>query len=83
MASYQARKRDPLLDSNTQAMVEKRSKELLGIGLIIAGKPLNRDDDDDAPSVSSGGGHAAIPKAGKPRRGDEGEPDPGMEPQPN
>ena len=37
MASYQARKRDPLLDSNTQAVIEKRSKELLGIGLIMAG----------------------------------------------
>ena len=34
MASYQARKRDPLLDSNTQAAIEKRSKELLGFALI-------------------------------------------------
>ena len=49
---------------------------------IIAGEPLDRSDDDDAPSTTSGGGHSAIPKAGKPRRGD-GEADPGMEPQPN
>jgi S-DNA-T family DNA segregation ATPase FtsK/SpoIIIE len=37
MASYQARNRDPLLDSNTQAVIERRSKELLGFGLIIIG----------------------------------------------
>ncbi|MFQ1701129.1 DNA translocase FtsK 4TM domain-containing protein [Loktanella agnita] len=37
MASYQTRQRDPLLDSATQAMVEKRGKELLGLGLIIVG----------------------------------------------
>ncbi len=35
MASYQARQRDPLLDSNTQAMLERRGKELLGFGLLI------------------------------------------------
>jgi len=34
MASYQARQRDPLLDSTTQAILEQRGKELLGIGLI-------------------------------------------------
>ncbi len=37
MASYQARKRDPLLDSNTQAVIEKRGKELLGLALIVVG----------------------------------------------
>ena len=37
MASYQSRRRDPLLDSNTQAALEKRTKELLGLGLIFAG----------------------------------------------
>ncbi len=37
MASYQARKRDPLLDSDTQAVIEKRSKELLGFALIAVG----------------------------------------------
>ena len=36
MASYQARHRDPLLDSNMQAMLERRSKELLGFGLLVA-----------------------------------------------
>ncbi len=37
MASYQARQRDPLLDSNTQAILERRGKELLGFGLLVAG----------------------------------------------
>ncbi|MEF3048427.1 DNA translocase FtsK [Pseudotabrizicola sp. L79] len=34
MASIHARQRDPLLDQNTQAMLEKRGKELLGIALL-------------------------------------------------
>ena len=37
MASYQTRQRDPLLDSNMQAALEKRGKELLGIGLVVLG----------------------------------------------
>ena len=37
MASYQVRQRDPLLDSNTQAILEQRGKELLGLVLIVAG----------------------------------------------
>ncbi|GGE06701.1 DNA translocase FtsK [Gemmobacter megaterium] len=37
MASYHARQRDPLLDRTTQAMVEKRSKELLGLLLLALG----------------------------------------------
>ncbi|SEN15880.1 DNA translocase FtsK [Loktanella fryxellensis] len=37
MASYQTRHRDPLLDSETQAALERRSKELLGIALIVVG----------------------------------------------
>ncbi|MDP5360517.1 MAG: DNA translocase FtsK 4TM domain-containing protein, partial [Paracoccaceae bacterium] len=37
MASYQTRRRDPLLDSTTQAAIEKRTKELLGLGLIFVG----------------------------------------------
>ena len=34
MASYHARQRDPLLDRTTQAMVERRGKELLGLLLL-------------------------------------------------
>ena len=34
MASYHARQRDPLLDRTTQAMVERRGKELLGLALL-------------------------------------------------
>jgi S-DNA-T family DNA segregation ATPase FtsK/SpoIIIE len=37
MASYTTRQRDPLLDSNMQAAIEKRGKELLGIGLVVVG----------------------------------------------
>ncbi|MGI9369846.1 MAG: DNA translocase FtsK [Ruegeria sp.] len=37
MASYNARNRDPLLDSTTQAAIERRSKELIGIVLILLG----------------------------------------------
>ena len=36
MASYQVRQRDPLLDQNTQAMLERRGRELLGLALIAA-----------------------------------------------
>jgi DNA segregation ATPase FtsK/SpoIIIE, S-DNA-T family len=35
MASYQARQRDPLLDQGTQAMLERRGRELLGLALVI------------------------------------------------
>ncbi|MEM0923683.1 MAG: ATP-dependent zinc metalloprotease FtsH, partial [Pseudomonadota bacterium] len=45
---------------------------------VIAGEKLDRSEDDGVPPPATGtGGHAAVPKAGKPRRGD---PDPGMEP---
>ena len=35
MASYQVRQRDPLVDQNTAAMLERRGRELLGLGLIV------------------------------------------------
>ncbi|MGO4853945.1 DNA translocase FtsK 4TM domain-containing protein [Phaeovulum sp. W22_SRMD_FR3] len=37
MASYQVRQRDPLLDQNTQAVLERRGKELVGAGLVLVG----------------------------------------------
>ncbi|MCT4559189.1 MAG: DNA translocase FtsK 4TM domain-containing protein [Pelagimonas sp.] len=37
MASYQVRGRDPLLDANTALQLEKRGRELMGIGLIAVG----------------------------------------------
>ncbi|ALI55874.1 DNA translocase FtsK [Celeribacter marinus] len=37
MASYQARGRDPLFDRNTQAVLERRGKELIGILLLGVG----------------------------------------------
>ncbi len=35
MASYQVRQRDPLVDQNTAAMLERRGRELIGAGLIV------------------------------------------------
>jgi cell division protease FtsH len=51
---------------------------------VLAGEKLDRSDDDAAlpPQTPSDGGHAAIPKAGKPKRGDGGLEDGGPEPQP-
>ncbi|WP_456387502.1 DNA translocase FtsK [Profundibacter sp.] len=37
MASYSAKQRDPLLDSKLQAAIERRSKELIGIGMLVMG----------------------------------------------
>ena len=66
-----------------QALLEFETLDNDDLKKVIAGEPLERSDDlDTPPSPSGGSGHSAIPKAGKPRRGD-GEPDPGMEPQPN
>ena len=65
-----------------QALLEYETLTHDEIALVLEGKPLNRDDDDDVSITPSDGGHSAIPKAGKPRRSDP-DPDPGMEPQPN
>jgi len=35
--AYQTRQREPLLDSNMAEAIEKRGKELLGLGLIVLG----------------------------------------------
>ncbi|MCU0910676.1 MAG: DNA translocase FtsK [Rhodobacteraceae bacterium] len=37
MASYQAKRRDPLLDRKTQAVIERRGRELVGVGLATLG----------------------------------------------
>ena len=37
MASYQVRQRDPLLDQNTQAALERRGRELMGAVLVVIG----------------------------------------------
>ena len=37
MASFQARGRDPLFDTNTAATLEKRGRELIGLALIALG----------------------------------------------
>jgi DNA segregation ATPase FtsK/SpoIIIE, S-DNA-T family len=36
MASYQARQRDPLLDQGTQAVLERRGRELVGLVFLVA-----------------------------------------------
>jgi len=35
--AYQARQRDPIFDATTQAVIERRGKELVGVGLILLG----------------------------------------------
>jgi S-DNA-T family DNA segregation ATPase FtsK/SpoIIIE len=35
MASIHARQRDPLLDQNTQALLERRGRELLGLAMLV------------------------------------------------
>ena len=64
-----------------QGLLEYETLSGEEIAKVIAGEKIDRSDDDDVPPVSSEGSHAAVPKAGKPKRigfGGEG----GMEPQP-
>ena len=35
--AYQARQRDPIFDAATQAVIERRGKELVGVGLVLVG----------------------------------------------
>ncbi|MDA5092881.1 DNA translocase FtsK 4TM domain-containing protein [Aliiroseovarius sp. KMU-50] len=35
--AFQTKQRDPIFDSTTQAVIEKRGKELIGIGLMVLG----------------------------------------------
>ena len=37
MASYSAKQRDPFLDSKLQAVIERRSTELIGISMVVVG----------------------------------------------
>ena len=38
--AYQVRHRDPIFDASTQALIEQRGRELLGLLLMIAGVAL-------------------------------------------
>ena len=38
--AYQVRHRDPIFDADTQAMIEQRGRELLGVVLLLAGMAL-------------------------------------------
>ena len=55
-------------------------KVVIEIKDLINGKPPIRDVDES--ESSDGGTASAVPTTGKGKRGDEGESDPGMEPQP-
>ncbi len=35
--AFQARQRDPIFDAATQAVIERRGKELIGVGLVLLG----------------------------------------------
>ncbi|WP_421702068.1 DNA translocase FtsK 4TM domain-containing protein [Aliiroseovarius sp.] len=35
--AFQARQRDPIFDAATQAVIERRSKELIGVGMVLLG----------------------------------------------
>ena len=35
--AFQARQRDPIFDAATQAVIERRGKELIGVGMVLAG----------------------------------------------
>ncbi len=48
---------------------------------VIRGEKLDRSDDSGQPPATGESGHSAVPKAGKPKRGDLGG-EGGMEPQP-
>jgi cell division protease FtsH len=65
-----------------QALLEYETLDNDDLAKVIAGEPLDRSDDNDTPTSASGGGHSAIPKAGKSRGGDPEPDDPGLEPQP-
>ena len=66
-------KRDDL-DRIAQGLLEYETLTGNEITKVLNGEPLDRSDDDaDLPPQRPGeGGHAAIPKAGKPKRGDDG-----------
>ncbi|HUF57383.1 MAG TPA: AAA family ATPase, partial [Thermohalobaculum sp.] len=52
------------------------------IAKVIRGEKLDRSDDSGHPSTTGESGHSAVPKAGKPKRGDLGG-EGGLEPQPS
>ncbi|GMG83338.1 ATP-dependent zinc metalloprotease FtsH [Paralimibaculum aggregatum] len=64
-------KRDDL-ERLAQGLLEYETLTGDEIARVLAGEKLDRSDDSGVPPATSGGGHAAIPKAGKPKRGDDG-----------
>ena len=78
MASYQARQRDPLLDQNTQAMLERRGRELLGlalIGLASLSRLMLGSYSPDDPGWMVATDEPAAQRAGAVRRGGGLDPD--------
>ncbi|MGF1447160.1 MAG: ATP-dependent zinc metalloprotease FtsH [Pikeienuella sp.] len=74
-------KRDDL-ERLAQGLLEYETLTGDEITKVLKGEPLNRPDDTGLPPAPSSGGRAAIPKAGKPKRGDDGLADGGAAPQP-
>jgi len=72
-------KRDDL-DKLAEGLLEYETLTGDEITKVLAGEKLDRSDDSAAPPATGESGHAAIPKAGRPKRPDLGEG--GMEPQP-
>ena len=73
-------KRDDL-DKLAKGLLEYETLTGDEITKVLAGEKLDRSEEDAPPPAAGDSGHAAIPKAGRPKRpplGDEG----GMEPQP-
>ncbi len=73
-------KRDDL-ERLAQGLLEYETLTGDEIRKVLAGEKLDRSDDSGLPPAPSEGGRAAIPKAGKPKRGDDGL-EGGPEPQP-
>jgi len=70
------------LERLAQGLLEYETLTGDEINKVLAGEPLNRSDDNDTPPASGEkSGVATIPKAGKPKRGDDGL-EGGGEPQP-
>ncbi len=61
-----------------QGLLEYETLTGSDIRRVIAGEPLDRDDEDETPTLPGGGSVTAIPKTNKPRGSSEG----GLEPDP-
>jgi cell division protease FtsH len=69
------------MEALAQGLLEYETLTGDEIGMVLRGEKIDRSDDGDVPPAAGDSSHAAVPKAGKPKRPDlGGEGD--MEPQP-